>query len=349
MIVNKSGTLASVKRHDYLPFGEEVYAGLGGRTTTQGYTGDSTRQHFTGYEADGETGLNFAEARYQSNLQGRFTSVDPLGASASVGDPQSFNRYSYVNNNPTNLTDPTGMMTPNSATGWIQTDDESYARTEQASSDAKFKQDVNKDAAASAVKEAGRVVGSLIGRAIGGFLAGGSSSETSASQNPTLVVSGASGEELSPDNPLRFPGKKQTLGPSSLPDRWGYQVEESATVPDDVSTWLLTRTYEITNSIIYRDGTRYDGPRSSGSELVSDTSQPAGGHKLYALDAPGISKGLTQRGISESARTLQFRANFTTHLDNGTQHLMSKWSVIVNVNMITGKVTGQFRVGHIRL
>jgi RHS repeat-associated protein len=109
MVVNKSGTLASVKRHDYLPFGEELYAGTGGRTTPQGYSGDSVRQHFTGYEADAETGLNFAEARYQSSAQGRFTSVDPLGASASVGDPQSFNRYSYVNNNPVNFVDPTGM------------------------------------------------------------------------------------------------------------------------------------------------------------------------------------------------------------------------------------------------
>jgi len=113
MIANKSGTLASVKRHDYLPFGEEIggplVALLGGRTSAQGYTGDSVRQHFTGYEADGETDLNFAQARYQSPTQGRFTSVDPLGASASVGDPQSFNRYSYVQNNPVNAVDPSGM------------------------------------------------------------------------------------------------------------------------------------------------------------------------------------------------------------------------------------------------
>ena len=109
MIVNKSGTLASVKRHDYLPFGEELPAGTGGRTWGQGYSGDSVRQHFTGYEADGETGLNFAEARYQSNLQGRFTSVDPFGASASIASPQSFNRYSYVQNNPVNAVDPSGM------------------------------------------------------------------------------------------------------------------------------------------------------------------------------------------------------------------------------------------------
>ncbi len=54
--MNKSGSLAGVKRHVYLPFGEEIggpqVALLGGRTPAQGYTGDSVRQHFTGYEAD---------------------------------------------------------------------------------------------------------------------------------------------------------------------------------------------------------------------------------------------------------------------------------------------------------
>jgi RHS repeat-associated protein len=114
MIVDQSGSLASVKRHDYLPFGEEIggpqVALIGGRTTAQGYSSDATRQKFTGYETDAETGLNFAEARYQSSVQGRFTSVDPLGASANLGDPQSFNRYSYVNNNPTSLTDPSGFQ-----------------------------------------------------------------------------------------------------------------------------------------------------------------------------------------------------------------------------------------------
>lgn len=67
--------------------------------------------------------------------------MDPLGASASVLNPQSFNRYSYVNNNPTNLTDPSGMMTPNPATGMVQTEDESYARMLQGNSDAVFQQE----------------------------------------------------------------------------------------------------------------------------------------------------------------------------------------------------------------
>jgi len=110
MVFDKTGWLSGVSRHDYLPFGEELYASIGGRTSTEVYNTDNVRQHFTGYEADGETGLNFAQARYQSPVQGRFTSVDPLMASASVFDPQSLNRYSYVQNNPTNFTDPTGLM-----------------------------------------------------------------------------------------------------------------------------------------------------------------------------------------------------------------------------------------------
>src|SRR5882672_2432541 len=77
MIFDQTGSLANVSRHDYLPFGEELFAGTGGRTTAQGYVGDSTRQHFTGYERDAESGLDYAHARYYGSTQGRFTSPDP--------------------------------------------------------------------------------------------------------------------------------------------------------------------------------------------------------------------------------------------------------------------------------
>jgi RHS repeat-associated protein len=109
-VTDQSGNYVSgMTRHDYLPFGEELYAGVGGRTAQEGYNTDNVRQHFTGYEADGETGLNFAQARYQAPVQGRFTSPDPLMASANARRPQTWNRYSYVLNNPLRLIDPSGM------------------------------------------------------------------------------------------------------------------------------------------------------------------------------------------------------------------------------------------------
>jgi RHS repeat-associated protein len=108
MIFDKTGSLAGVKRHDYLPFGEEIFADSGGRTTTMGYTGatDRVRQKFTLKERDIETGLDFFGARYYSNVQGRFTSADP--GPFVVADPQNWNRYAYTINNPLKFTDPTG-------------------------------------------------------------------------------------------------------------------------------------------------------------------------------------------------------------------------------------------------
>jgi RHS repeat-associated protein len=95
-------------RHDYFPFGEEV-GGVGGRETDHGYAPGSVRKKFTGYERDGETNLDFAQARYYNGAQGRFISVDPLMASGTAGNPQSWNRYSYTFNNPLNFVDPTGL------------------------------------------------------------------------------------------------------------------------------------------------------------------------------------------------------------------------------------------------
>jgi len=110
MIFDQSGSLANVSRHDYLPFGEELFAGTGGRTTVQGYSAsDGVRQHFTGYEEDLETGLNFAQARYQSPTQGRFTSVDPQNSGAYTREPQTWNGYSYARNNPLRFVDADGL------------------------------------------------------------------------------------------------------------------------------------------------------------------------------------------------------------------------------------------------
>ena len=84
-------------RHDYFPFGEEITTtNTSQRVPALGYEADSIRRKFTGYEGDDETDLDFAQARMYSKSIGRFTSADPLMASARSSQPQSWNRYVYV-------------------------------------------------------------------------------------------------------------------------------------------------------------------------------------------------------------------------------------------------------------
>jgi len=66
-------------------------------------------QRFTGKERDSETGLDYFGARYMGSAQGRFTSPDPVFMTkARVYDPQQWNQYAYVRNNPMIHVDPDG-------------------------------------------------------------------------------------------------------------------------------------------------------------------------------------------------------------------------------------------------
>lgn len=68
---------------------------------------------FTGKERDTESGLDYFGARYYASSMGRFMSPDwsedpdtiPYG---DLSDPQTFNLYGYVTNNPLRRVDPTG-------------------------------------------------------------------------------------------------------------------------------------------------------------------------------------------------------------------------------------------------
>ncbi|HZH30464.1 MAG TPA: RHS repeat-associated core domain-containing protein [Pyrinomonadaceae bacterium] len=127
MIADLSGSLAGIRRHDYLPFGEEIGAGVGGRTTGQGYSQfDGNRKKWAQLERDEETGLDYAQARYYSSVIGRFTSPDEFTGGpeelyyfvddaannptfyATLTNPQSLNKYQYSYNNPLRYIDPTG-------------------------------------------------------------------------------------------------------------------------------------------------------------------------------------------------------------------------------------------------
>ncbi len=84
---------------DYYPFGgERVVSNT--LTTPNNYK-------FTGLERDTETGLDHTLFRQYSSNLGRWLSPDPWGG--NIANPQSLNRYGYVLNNPTTLTDPLGL------------------------------------------------------------------------------------------------------------------------------------------------------------------------------------------------------------------------------------------------
>ena len=112
MLTDASGTVQ--RRYDYLPFGEEIQQGINGRvapyeTGTQLTAPDTSDAKFTGKERDAETGLDYFGARYFSGAQGRFTSPDPAGFnSRHIANPQKWNKYAYVLNNPLIMVDPDG-------------------------------------------------------------------------------------------------------------------------------------------------------------------------------------------------------------------------------------------------
>jgi RHS repeat-associated protein len=116
---NVSG--ASVGTCTNLPFGD-------GQTCT----GTSpTPWHYTGQPLDSESNLEHFLFRQDSTTQGRWTSPDPAGlAAVSPANPQSWNRYAYVDDNPINGLDLSGlcdlviggfMQSPNSPDTSVQT------------------------------------------------------------------------------------------------------------------------------------------------------------------------------------------------------------------------------------
>jgi len=85
--------------YDNLPFGETMVQHNQSNSTIGSYKND---YKFNGKELDDATGMYYYGARYYDPRISIFVSVDPLAE-------QTMTPYQYVNNNPVNMIDPTGM------------------------------------------------------------------------------------------------------------------------------------------------------------------------------------------------------------------------------------------------
>jgi len=98
-LVNINGTLESTIELD--PFGGD---------TNRSVNASFQPRHSTTYERDTVGGMDEAMARRYHGWWSRFSQPDPYDFAYSLADPQSFNRYAYVQSDPVNFVDPTGLQ-----------------------------------------------------------------------------------------------------------------------------------------------------------------------------------------------------------------------------------------------
>ncbi len=110
-ITNETGTV--VERSSFDAWGKRRFAN--GADDPAGSLTSQTTQGYTGQEELQDVGLVHMNGRVYDPRVGRFTSADPILQDPL--NPQNWNRYSYVLNNPLRLVDPTGFWGEDDSSG----------------------------------------------------------------------------------------------------------------------------------------------------------------------------------------------------------------------------------------
>jgi len=116
-VTNSAGVTVGGGKQAWTPFGRRADLATGGplqgvdQPGTFHFDTSSTHHGYTGHDQNDEVGLVHMNGRMYDATLGRFLQPDPFVQAPT--DAQSYNRYSYVLNNPLNHTDPTGYLSDN--------------------------------------------------------------------------------------------------------------------------------------------------------------------------------------------------------------------------------------------
>jgi RHS repeat-associated protein len=304
---------------DFSAFGEEINLNVGLRSIEQGYSGDATTRQGYGLTEKDSSGLNHTWFRKQEQRAGRWTSPDNYKGSMNLGNPQSFNRYSYVENEPVNFVDPSGLQViaffysicrynPN----W-ETEADKYICTPA-------------------------VYFMNIGGSREGGGGGGNPIPPPLEDNKPKCTIGVRGEgEFKNISPAKL-GKNTKLGTGKGKYRANFFVEVGGKATNYRPTVSVgVGQYVGTTGYYFDDENLFGSYNNVGNDDPIPSSQDINGEDAYFLDAPGFGPQVVEGVLSQ---------NFTSYLKiDGKIGCSIDWNVQTRVK--NGVVTHTFGLGHL--
>lgn len=346
VVAGPQGTVIS--RHDYLPFGEDALNAVGMRASVSGYGGtEAARQKYANMETNEATGMAHTLWREYDALSARWTAPDPYKGSMDTSIPQSLNRYTYVNNDPINKVDPTGLML--SDIGVYQTSNPEVARKIERAED----QGIKNWVASRSAGGVGNAMGSVfLSRGLNtfgggpiGVLAGNAVSEPEEEERSAASTTGEGDPHMSPNpqTPHGTPAPRRLIyigihGGAATP-LW--QIRWKLTRPSGSGGWIVQQIVETdpSGTIVMRYWEAWRVPAGSRytiyyGHLPADDNFVGGAHgnrvDAYARFYEGLH--LPAAFVPNNHATLAGALPSTTvnpHLptNNATQSTSRRWTI----------------------